>query len=547
MKRRAAEAAAAPPIKERPRNWAWLQALAILCAGLYVFGPAIAGGWLWDDNQEVTENAVLRDPAGLAKIWTGAAGADYFPLKTTVQWFAWRLWGDAPAGYHALSVACHLLSAFLFWWLLRKLGVRLAWLGGLLFAVHPVAVESVAWAAELKNTLSLPLLLLAMIAYVGFSDRRGDPKASRSGSRAAGAGELYGLSVAFFLLAMLAKSSVAMFPVVILLYGWWKKGRITAGDVRASVPFFAVSLGLGLITLWFQHHRAMQPAEIAVLAGGPLSRVADAGLALAFYLGKSVLPIGLSPIYPRWHLDPPSLAQFTPWLVFAILFGWLWRERAGWSRPVLFALGFFVVNLLPVLGFVTFTYMKETWVADHFAYVSLLGVIGLALAALDRWPPRAALAVALTVAAMLTWESRGYAAVFHDQDALWTYTIRQNPDSVSAHYNLATYLAKRGESQRAVGQFEETLRLRPAFVEAYTNLGNTYFQEGRIPEAGAQYEEALRLNPAFVLARVGLGNALASAGRLSEAATQYEEALRLSPGDPRIEANLNIVRQALRQ
>jgi hypothetical protein len=546
MKRRNAEAAAAPPTKERPRSWAWLQALAILCAGLYVFGPAITGGWLWDDNQEVTENAVLRDPAGLAKIWTGAAGADYFPLKTTVQWFAWRLWGDSPTGYHALSIACHLLSAFLFWRLLRQLGLRLAWLGGLLFAVHPVAVESVAWAAELKNTLSLPLLLLAMIAYVGFSERRGDSRA-RSGSRAAGAGELFGLSVGFFLLAMLAKSSVAMFPVVILLYGWWKNGRITAGDVRASVPFFAVSLGLGLVTLWFQHHRAMQPAEIAVLAGGPLSRVADAGLSLAFYLWKSVLPIGLSPIYPRWQVDPPSLAQFTPWVAFAILVAWLWRQRAGWGRPALFALGFFVLNLLPVLGFVAFTYMKESWVADHFAYVSLLGVIGLAVAALDRWPARASRAVGLTVAAVLTWQSRGYAAVFHDQDALWTYTIRQNPASVSAHYNLATYLAQRGQSQRAVGEFEETLRLRPAFVEAHTNLGNTYFQEGRIPEAGAQYEEALRLNPAFVLARVGLGNALASAGRLPEAVAQYEEALRLSPGDPRIEANLNIVRQALRQ
>jgi tetratricopeptide (TPR) repeat protein len=603
-------AASAQPIEAGTRKWTWLKALVILLAGAYVFGPAIGGGWLWDDNQEVTENAVLRDPAGLVKIWTGAAGADYFPLKTTVQWFGWRMWGDSPAGYHALSIACHVLSAFLFWLLLVKLrrgpsatlgafasGATVAspgrkpeagveWLGGLLFVVHPLVVESVAWAAELKNTLSLPLLLAAMIAYLdydGLQVERLDPKALVTGrSRASALGSMrstYFLSLGFFVLALLAKSSVAMFPLVILLYAWWQRGRIGRRDLMASLPFFAAALGLGLVTFWFQHHRAMQPAEIEVLAGGPLSRLAGAGLALAFYLGESLLPLRLSPIYPRWPIDPPALVQFAPWLGFALLTGWLWSQRAGRGRSVLFALGFFAINLLPVLGFVTFTYMKESWVADHFVYISLLGVIGLAVAALGRW--RVPLAVPLVVAAALAWESRGYAAVFRNEDALWTYTIRQNPESLSAHYNLATYLGKRGESARAIGEFQAALRLRPAYVDAHNNLGNTLLQSGRLPEAIAQYEEALRLNPAYADARVGLGyalfqvhripeaiaqdeevarlrpdsaiahanlgNALAYAGRLAEAAAQYEDALRLNPNDARVRSNLNIVRQVLRQ
>lgn len=516
-----------------------IPAFLILLAAGYVFAPAVHGGWLWDDDQEVTRNPVLAEPAGLAKIWSGSAGADYFPLKTTVQWVGWRLWGANPAGYHALSILLHVTSAFLFWRLLAKLGLRAAWVGGLLFVVHPLAVESVAWAAELKNTLSLPLLLLAMIAYVDF-DQKGSGRGianPAAGFRNLRPDPFYSLSLALFLLAMLAKSSVVMFPVVILLHAWWRRGRIGAADVRASIPFFAVSAGLGLVTFWFQHHRAMQ--SDLVLAGGPLSRMACAGLALAFYLGKSVFPFALSPIYPRWEIDPPSLAQMAPWPVFAILIGWLWSGRAGWGRHVLFGLGFFAINLLPVAGLVTISYMHVTWVADHFAYLPLLGVIGLAVAGLGRCASQPMLWVlALLVGAGLAWQSRAYAAVFRDEDALWTYTLRRNPDAWAAHYNLATYLAHRGEWERSASEYTETLRLRPAFFEARVNFGNVLAYEGRPAEAAAQYEEALRLNPAYADARVGLGNLLARAHRLPEAIAEYAEALRLRPDYAEVRTNL---------
>jgi tetratricopeptide (TPR) repeat protein len=240
------------------------------------------------------------------------------------------------------------------------------------------------------------------------------------------------------------------------------------------------------------------------------------------------------------------------------------------------------------------TYLHITGVADHFAYVALLGVIGLAVGLLGRLGPRPArppgggvprrsllgpTVLGVVLAAGLAAESRGYAAVFRDQDALWTYTLRRNPGAWQAHYNLATYLAHRGEWARALDQFGETLRLRPTFAPARNNLGNTLLMTGRVPEAISQYEAALRLDPAYVDARVGLGiaffqaqrvpeaiaqyeealrlnpsselahanlgNALAYSGRLREAAAQYGAALRLNPGDARVEANLNVVRQAL--
>lgn len=527
MKRDSAQPPAVPA-----RSPAWLRAGLIALAVAFVFGPAVTGGWLWDDNQEVSQNAVLRDPGGLMKIWTGSAGADYFPLKTTLQWFEWRLWGDQPAGYHAVSILLHLAAALLLWRLLQRLGVRFGWIGGLLFAVHPLAVESVAWAAELKNTLAEPLLLLALLAWVDF-DRDGKPRA-------------YALALLFFLLAMLAKSSVVMFPLALLLYAWWRRKRVAASDLRAAAPFFGVSLVLGAVTFWFQHHRAMQPEDLSA-AGGMLSRLACAGLALGFYLVKSVFPVGLSPIYPRWELDPPSAAQFLPWLAWIALAAWLWSRRSAWSRATLLALGWFVLNLLPVAGFVVITYMRITWVADHFAYLSLLAVAGLAAAGLDRaaarwgaWPA----AAALGVCGLLALESRGYAARFHDEDALWTYTIERNPAAWSAHYNLGTWLAHRGELPRAERELEEAIRLRPRFADAHFNLGNTFFLEQRLPEAMAEYREAIGLQPARADFHVGLGSALYFSGRRPEALAEYEQALRLRPGDPQIERNLAIARQS---
>ena len=294
----------------------WWQAALILLVGWWAFAPAFHGGWLWDDPLEITDNPELRDLDGLRNAWFAPMTSDYFPLKTTVQWVLWRCWHDQPAGYHLTSAGLHLLSALLLWHLFKKLGIRLAWFGGLLFALHPVTVESVAWIAELKNTLSLPLLLLAMCAWIDY-----DNQGRRSDHLRA---------VLFFLAAMLCKSAVVMFPAVLLLYAWWKRGRITWKDFKASAAFFAISLILGLVTVWFQSHRAINWVVIPI--GGFLSRLACAGLALSFYSAKAVLPARLIPIYPQWVVNPPAPVQFLPWLGLGAV-GWvLWKNRTGWGR-----------------------------------------------------------------------------------------------------------------------------------------------------------------------------------------------------------------------
>jgi tetratricopeptide (TPR) repeat protein len=578
-----------------------IPAALIVLAGCLVYWPSIRGGWIWDDAEEVAQNPVLRDSDGLEKIWFAPAGTDYFPLKTTVQWLEWRAWGDDPAGYHAVGIALHLLSAFLFWRLLRRLGLRWAWAGGLLFAVHPLAVESVAWIAELKNTLSLPFLLLAMLAYVEFSDRSdgaiqpgaatrtqgrdGRPARPLSAPGSAGARPYYLLSLVLFLLAMLSKSSVVMFPVVILLYCWWKRGRIGRADLAGAAPFFAVSLGLGFVTVWFQHHRAIVAGHR--LAGSLLSRLAGAGLSLGFYLGKCLWPTGLLPIYPRWEIDPVTPLDFAPWLAMAAIFACLWSRRDAWGRHAIFGLGFFAVNLLPVTGLVAMSYLRISRVADHFAYVPLLGILGLAVAGADRltsadrplvpdWLMKSGIAA---VALALAWQAHGYAEIFRNERTLWSYTVarnpgawaaqgnlgyalfqegrvaeaiplyrealRLNPDYAEARYDLGTALLRTNDVAGAIAEYEQAVRLQPASAEMQNNLGTALVRAGRLADAAGHFEAAVALEPDYAEAHHNLGNAMLLTGRLPEAVRQYEEALRLDPGDAAAKSGLEIAERAL--
>ena len=150
-----------------------LRALLILAAGFWAFSPALQGDWLMDDDFYVTQNALLHDPARLWKIWFAPGSLiEYYPLEATLQAIQWHLWHYATLGYHLTNVILHLIGALLVWKLLSKFGLRFAWLGGLLFAIHPTAVESVAWISEFKNTLSLPPFLLARLNLLAWRKGR---------------------------------------------------------------------------------------------------------------------------------------------------------------------------------------------------------------------------------------------------------------------------------------------------------------------------------------------------------------------------------------
>jgi len=523
-----------------------LRALLIVVAALWVYSPTLYGDWLMDDDFYLPQNALLHDPHRLWKIWFAPGSLiEYYPVEATLQAVQWHFWHMHTLGYHVTNELLHVISALLFWRLLERFGLRYAWLGGLLFAVHPANVESVAWIAEFKNTLSLPPFLLALCSWVDF-ENRGRPRD-------------YLLALGFFLAAMLCKISMALFPFVILLYAWWKRDRIGWSDVRNAAPFFAISFVLGLTSInagasFFHSH---QQTAVDPNIGGPAVHVALAGQSLAYYAGKCLWPVGLVPISPyQWPIHPESPLAYLPWLVFAAALMLFWLRRATWGRHALLCVGFFALNLLPFLGLNSVTYMGYTWVMDHYLYLPIIGLLGLVVAGLGaiegRLSPRMQpfFAVVLAVVfALLALESETYAENFAGPEALWTCVLERNPNSWLARNNLGVvYLEladaekdpalKRQKMDRAIAQFQAALQIKPDSVDAHTDLGFAYELIGNPDGALTQYEATLRINPHYGITQFHIAHLLETMGRIPEAVSHYQEALLDNPNNDAARAAL---------
>jgi len=525
---------AAPSFHLGPR---WT-AVLILGVTLAVYWPALQGGIVWDDDAHVTRPA-LQSASGLLKIWTDVhATQQYYPLLHSAFWVEHGIWGDATLGYHLLNVVLHAASAWFFVLLLRRLAVPGAVLAGVLFAVHPVCVESVAWISEQKNTLSLLFYLLAALAYLRFDRDR-----SRRGS--------YAAASALFACALLTKSVTATLPAALLVIAWWQRGRLSwRRDVLPLAPWLAAALASGLLTSWVERTiGGAQGAGFDLSAG---QRLLLSGRILWFYAGTLLWPVHLILIYPRWDVAAAGGAWIGYLLTaLAVTVGlWLLRRRA---RGPLAAWLLFAGTLFPALGFFNVYPFIFSYVANHFLYHAALGPLAAASAGLVTLlrgrSPRvqaggwAGAAVAVCLLGLL---SNAAAQTFESPRTLFEATLEQNPRAWMAHDGLGVWFGIQGDSRRATEQFQEALRLRPDYPQAHDNLGLALEDQGDLTGAIAEFREALRLKPDLAEAHNNLGSAL---GRLpghgAEAAAEFQETVRLQPELASAHSNLGTALMAL--
>ncbi len=498
--------------------------VGILLLTILAYLPAMRGPFIMDDDLLVTENPMVKSADGLRRFWLTTEAPDYFPLTSTSFWIEWRMWGMNPTGYRATNVVLHALSAILIWRILNRLDVPGAWVAAAAFALHPVCVASVAWIAERKNTLPMVFYLLSILLYLDFDAR---PREARW---------KYAASLGAFVLAMLAKTSVVMLPVVLLLCAWWRHRRVRRADLLRSIPFFILSAALSAVTVWFQYTRAI--GEDVVRTDSPLSRTVVAGCAIWFYLLKTIAPVGLSMIYPRWDLGGVSWTSALPGMALVILFAICWRYRATWGRSPLLALGYFVVSLFPVLGFFNIYFMKFALVADHYAYIALIGVIALAVGAAAhalRRAPRAGVAfvvATLVVLVVLLALTSARARLFADEQTLWADAAAKASSSWVVQNNYAHALLRHYKTDIAAEHFRESLRLDPDNQEAKVEL-DWPRTEARAPASSSaereREREAVRLLYAYADAHEALGEWLSASGRTREALDHLYKVLILNP------------------
>ncbi|HXR07342.1 MAG TPA: tetratricopeptide repeat protein, partial [Candidatus Acidoferrum sp.] len=428
-------------------------------------------------------------------------------------------------------------------------------------AVHPVAVASVARIAEMKNTLSLPFFLLAALFYVRYEDASFPAKESVPQSRGVPAALWHGLSLGAFVLALLSKTSTVMLPLVLLGLAAFRRGRISGRDLICTGPFFGLALAFGLMSAWFQKHVYLVGLTLAQQSFG--ERLAIAGRAFWFYLGKAFWPVDLNLVYPRWKVDASSLLSYLPVLLIGAAFLLCWRLRRSWGRPVLLGLGAFAVTLLPALGFFDSQFLTRWQVSDHLQYLPMIAPVALAAAALavllraGVFRGAAALLVLgltiLTLARAQTfaaperlfrdtlaknpeaWAARNdlgviLAAATNLPAAIeqFTASIQSNPDNPDAHANLAQALALQGKFERAEPEFRKALALQPLDAQVYRNFAATLCQLGKPGEAARHLQTALSLKPDLPT-RLELAQLFFQQGDLGQAETQYRLALRLDP------------------
>ena len=519
---------AAPARPSRiPIRWYWL---LIYAAVLVAYLPARSGGFLWDDAGHVTR-ADLRSFAGLYRIWFEfGATQQYYPVLHSAFWLEHGLWGDSTVAYHLLNVLLHATAACLFGRLLQRLAVPGAWLAALLFALHPVCVESVAWISEQKNTLSAVFYLAAALAFLRFGEQR-TPRT-------------YIVATGLFLLALLTKTVTATLPAALLVVCWWQRGRIDwRREVRPLLPWFALAAGSGWVTAYFE--RVLIGAQGAEFGLDGVERSLLAGRILWFYLGKLAWPAELVFIYPRWTVDAAQAWQWLfPLAALALLGGLLWWWRQRRQRGPLAAALLFAGTLFPVLGFINVYPFVFSYVADHFQYLASLPVFALAAAGLQpalvrlpRWGGATAAIGLLSTLGVLTWSQCGQ---YRDVRTLYETTIERNPACWMAHQNLAIALAESGRFDKAIAHLEIALRIQPGNAAAENNLGDNLTRLGRLAEALPHLQRAVELQPGYAVGHCNLATTLARLGRIEEALPHFAAAARLDPRYPQAEYNWGV-------
>ena len=537
--------ASAPATKTARRAWGVV--LLLTLAVFACFLPALGSQFvLWDDDMNFTDNPSYRglSASHLRWMFTTLYGGHYQPLSWVTLGLDYTLWGMNPTGYHLTNILLHAANAVLVYRLIVALvpgvGARAALVGALGFAIHPLRVESVAWATERRDVLSGLFYLATVLGYLRFAEAQREGRPSRGWLAA---------SVGCFLLSLLAKAWGITLPLVLLALDVYPLRRLVGrSDVvprlREKLPYLALALGGAVLA---QLASNQVPAKRTLAQHGVVERAAQAAYGFVFYLWKTVAPVRLSPVYlleqtlrpsaPRYLASAAIVAGVTAAAV-------LLRRRAPWATV---ACACYALVLVPVLGFVQ---TGPQIAADRYSYLACLPWAVLAAAGIDRLrgtPATAALAAAaLATLGVLTFRQT---RVWHDSRTLWEHALRIDPDDYIAYLNRGTVRQAEGDLVGAFADFTEAVRRNPDYYLAFYSRATERFARGDDAGAIADYTATLRINPRYIEAYNNRGLARQRTGDLEGAVADLSEALRRSPPawPPRtmIQANLTMAQQAL--
>ena len=474
---------------------------------------------LYDDVQYLTQNARVqhgftRD--GIVWAFTNVDASNWHPLTWLSHMLDWRLFGPNPTGHHLVSVALHVLSTVLAFAVLFDMTGALARSAvvAALFAVHPLHVESVVYAAERKDVLSGLFFWLTLSAYGAYVRR---PSSGR-----------YALVAVAFALGLMAKPMLVTVPFVLLLLDVWPLRRPLAWRLAVEkLPLFLLAVLTGLVTFFAQSTTGAVASVERVPIG---ARLANGVLAYVGYVRKTVWPSDLACFYPL-----PT--AFVAWQVAAAAITLLAVTAAAialWRRVPYLFVGWcwFAGMLVPVSGLFQ---VGQQAMADRFTYLPLVGLFIAAVwgayDALARVRQRDAVLVAAAgvVLVLCLWRTRVEVGYWHDSIALFERALSVTPSNALAHNNLGIALRNAGRQADALAHFEAALTANPDDVMARNQLGVALRDAGRTDEALAAFRDAIARDPGYAAPHFNLGDTLIQLGDAAGAEAELRTAIRLEP------------------
>jgi len=502
----------------------------ILLLGVTAFAlaPSLQNNFTnWDDNTHLTGNMRIRElsPAAIFRIFSTHNFFSYDqPLVELSFALEYHFFQLTPQIYHLNNLLIHLLNCILVFYLFLSLSKQLpvAFIGALLFGIHPLQVESVAWITERKNLLSSIFFLAAIISYLNYI----------GGSRK----RAYYLTLFFFIISVLAKPLAVTLPPVLFLLDYFRGRRFRFRVIVEKIPFFLI---LALIVLLFDPGFGGDTSGRMgkVLLEKPLAYSMDTIRQTAFHLLKIVFPLHLSAIYPQniirgAHVSP--LIRSSPLWLIALIALIIYSKK--YTRKIIFATLFFLITIMVTFP-VTLLY---PWIAaDRYTYLPAIGVFFLAATAFWKFYRRegsggTARKILLCLSLLIivisfTTLSRERALVWKNSKTLWSDAIDKYPGIFLAHNNMGIILFQQGKIDEAISHYHQALLIMPSFTTAHFNLGIALARSGDWQGARDHYQQAILLNPDFAGARLNLGKILSERGNQEEAEFHYREAIRIDP------------------
>jgi protein O-mannosyl-transferase len=548
-----------------PRNHIYSLAGLAAFMTLLLYLPALRNEFVWDDMRYIVNNAHIRslDVPMLKWAFFDFYAANWHPLTWISLAIDYAAWGLDPFGYHLENILLHGVNVFLVVVLTFSIlkthakqgaertaalfsddrtAATAAGVTGLLFGIHPLHVESVAWIAERKDLLCALFFLTSIIWYTDYrrgEEDHGNHSSGRSGRR-------YLLAVGFFALALLSKPMAVSLPAVLLIMDWYLFKKITstrtfATAVLDKAPFIALSLASSTITMMAQKG-AMQLMDIPFTA-----RLLVAAQSLLRYLGNTVAPFDLVPFYPYPGLqDIYSAAGYFP---AALIIGLtaiviLTAKKQGMWLAVW---GYYVITLLPVLGIVQ---VGRQSMADRYMYLPSLGPLLLAgvLVALglsgrnaagqNRRKQRAVAAVTAIAAVGLAYATVVQIGLWREGITLWSYVIEHGgAESALPYINRGMHLHQKGLVEEAIRDYDRAILLDPLMVEPYHDRATAFEQTGRTGKAIEDLKKVIALSPRLLPAYSRLGILYGKSGSLTEAIETFSRAIAFDPNNDTLYAN----------